>query len=590
MKVNSLLKEVVLEKGIHEINFETIYPIGKIEGDYNDVTYFIGDEENKTTKYANKVKINVSKKTAIKIYLGAGYYVLYDEKMTNKFLYSSGWSGGDGIFSFNVTNGKDNIGLDEDINTLFVFGDTFVGKSDEKTNNRIEPHAMPNNSLAYMKNDKIEFFVNQNELNGIQAFYEMDPKFDTDGTIPYQLINELAKDKFGYISGYGGKDIYLIFDFHTSREIERVNIYNYFNEQMFDSRKRGFKEIKISYSDDNINFKHLKNYTLKISENTNFFEEVSLDIIARYIKIEVLSNYNDENYIEGLYGLSKIEFFNKDRKYLDIDIKTNSVYMEKRLNQWIWLQDGVVIDDKLYFIPIIITGDQSQPEGLQFRVCGAALFETKIVSEKLDFSTVKQKRAPLMLRKGTKEYLLGAGIFANTLQANTLNPDGYIYTYGFISEMGFRQLIVSRVLKDKFSLFDDWEYYSAGKWSKNLTDATPLLDHVSPELSVMELRDGPNKGKFMAVFTYDTNTTKVSFSIGESITGPFSKPQPIYLAKETEEFKSTTYTYNAKAHPHLSKANKLLASYNVNTYSFEHNMSDYKIYRPRFINIIHTID
>jgi len=43
-----------------------------------------------------------------------------------------------------------------------------------------------------------------------------------------------------------------------------------------------------------------------------------------------------------------------------------------------------------------------------------------------------------------------------------------------------------------------------------------------------------------------------------------------------------------KAHPHLSKSEEILVSYNTNTYSYAHNMSDYRIYRPRFIRLIDT--
>ena len=184
--------------------------------------------------------------------------------------------------------------------------------------------------------------------------------------------------------------------------------------------------------------------------------------------------------------------------------------------------------------------------------------------------------------------MFGAGVFANTKQANTLNPDGYIYLYGCKTTMGLRELVVARVKEENYQYFDDYEFYSNGQWVTKINEATALLGHVSTELSVTELRDGHNKGKFMCVFTYDVNTPEVAFAIGDTPYGPFTKPQTLYLTPEPSVFKSTTYTYNAKAHPHLSTSKKILVTYNTNTYSFEHNMSDYRVYRPRFLTFNDT--
>ena len=82
------------------------------------------------------------------------------------------------------------------------------------------------------------------------------------------------------------------------------------------------------------------------------------------------------------------------------------------------------------------------------------------------------------------------------------------------------------------------------------------LEHISCEMSVSQLLDGQNKGKYIAVFTYDTNTPYIAYSLGDSLVGPFSDPQKVYHTPEQDIFKSTTYTYNAKAHPHLSKSTR----------------------------------
>ncbi len=56
----------------------------------------------------------------------------------------------------------------------------------------------------------------------------------------------------------------------------------------------------------------------------------------------------------------------------------------------------------------------------------------------------------------------------------------------------------------------------------------------------------------------------------------------IYTAPE-DGISPNTYTYNAKAHPHLSTPDRLLISYNVNTFDFFEHFSNADIYRPRFV-------
>lgn len=588
MKKGDLIKKVSLNEGRHRIELNNIFPIGDIKGSVQDVKYYIKNELNQDSYYADTLEITMAKPGDIDIHLGLGYIAQPQPKWDEKFKRNDQWSGGDGIYSFNLTNGKDRFDLDEEVETLLVFGDTFVGRSDPKTHQRVQPHAMPNNSIAYLKGNRIDFKVSQQPNGAIDAFYKVDDRYDKNGSTAYQLIDTLSKEKFGYVSAYGHKETALVFDFHTVRQISHVDIYNYYNDESKESNKRGFKDVLWYTSQDGKTWHVLKKDVFKLSQSNEDKQRISLDTKTRYLKLACQTNYNDDTYQEGLFGLNRVAFFNQNHHYKDIDITADSVMIEEKQNAWIWLQDGVVIKDKLYFVPIYVNTDMDQPEGLQFRVVGAALYQTKIKNSQLDFKTIVSKRAPLMDRKGDSEWLMGAGIFSNTKQADALSPDGYIYVYGFKTTMGMRELIVARVKENRFDLFDDWQYYAAGKWVTELTDATPLVGHVSTELSVTELREGHNKGKYMVVFTYDTNTTKVAFSVGQTPWGPFSKPQVIYVTPEVNYFKSTTYTYNAKAHPHLSKSKSILVSYNTNTYSFDHNMSDYRIYHPRFISLKDT--
>ena len=48
---------------------------------------------------------------------------------------------------------------------------------------------------------------------------------------------------------------------------------------------------------------------------------------------------------------------------------------------------------------------------------------------------------------------------------------------------------------------------------------------------------------------------------------------------------NSIYTYNAKGHPHLSAAQSLLVSYNVNACSLSANYEHAMIYSPRFLEL-----
>src|SRR5690606_15692730 len=119
-------------------------------------------------------------------------------------------------------------------------------------------------------------------------------------------------------------------------------------------------------------------------------------------------------------GLSRIAFYHGEQHYKDIEANASSTLLKEREHSWIWLQDGAVVNDTLYFLPFIVNSDLDQPEGLQFRIVGLAQFSIKIKDGKLDFSTLTQKRAPLLRKKGLSEWLFGSGVMPNTKQAGAL--------------------------------------------------------------------------------------------------------------------------------------------------------------------------
>lgn len=597
MKLGQVIQREAIKQGISTLKLDHIYPIGSISGNHlTDIVYFVDEfVSSKNTDqvvYANKIVITASQDTEVEILLGNGYLSSKDEEWTKKFSQKQGWSGSDGIYSFNLTTGNDQFDQKRQFTNLFVFGDTFVGRTDKITKRRYEPLLMPNNSMGYLdaNSDKIEFLVNKTDKDSVTAFFKIEPAHDIVGTIAQNLVTyDQKKTNDGWISGYNPKKVWLIFDLNTPEYVDQIDIYNYYSQESSSLASRGVRIFRLLASSDNKKWNDLGEYELKKSTSKNDYQSITVGGAYRYFQFDIhfgagIGNHEDEMN-EGVFALSRVDFLHDGIKYRDIQAEASSTMLIDGAKSWIWLQDGVVVDKNLYFFPYQVVSDMNQPEGLQFGIKGISMIKVPVIDNRIDFKNAIQKRTPFLFQKGESEITFGGGLMPNTRQAGSLNPDGFVYVYGYQTTYGLRQLVAARVLENDFELFDKWEFFDGIRWQKDITKTAPFLDHISTEFSVSPILKGRNKGKYICVFTYDTNTPYVAFSLSKSPVGPFDNPQIIYKTPEQEIFKSTTYTYNAKAHPQLCESDNILVSYNTNTYNFEHNMSNCDIYGPRIIRL-----
>lgn len=207
----------------------------------------------------------------------------------------------------------------------------------------------------------------------------------------------------------------------------------------------------------------------------------------------------------------------------------------------------------------------------------------------------KQKRtrnvSALLKKLKNFDYAYGMGVHCNTESAGAPDPDGYIYIYGYrdnFAAFSQKDLIVSRIHEDDFPDFSKLRYWNGRDWVDDIEQSALILERVSCEVSVTPITVGPYKGKYIAVYTQDVQSDRIMYAIGDSPVGPFDKPVQCYTVPETGDpavgGKGTLYTYNAKAHPHISPAGTLLISYNVNVNGDDHarHTNDY---RPRFISL-----
>lgn len=246
--------------------------------------------------------------------------------------------------------------------------------------------------------------------------------------------------------------------------------------------------------------------------------------------------------------------------------------------QLFWLGDGFVNKEKDNTLYIFGYKVERTGEGVfDFIEPGVSIIAVPNGSQP-PFEKQRQMETPLHLQHPKLgEGNLGAGILVNTSWAGATAPDGYVYVYGSIGMD--KNLVAARVQPKDFEDFGQWRFWDGTGWNTDKNALHPITTAASNELSVTPL---PN-GKYLLIFQVMGLSDKVGMRIGDSPVGPFSDITEIWTAPE---WKKGLWTYNAKAHPALSKPGELLISYNTITADFWNDIQkNADIYHPRFIRL-----
>ena len=246
--------------------------------------------------------------------------------------------------------------------------------------------------------------------------------------------------------------------------------------------------------------------------------------------------------------------------------------------QLFWLGDGFINKEKnntLYVFGYKV--ERTGPGVFDFIEPGVSLIAVKDAT-KPPFTNQRQIETTLHIKNDKLgEGNFGAGVLVNTKWAGAPAADGYVYVYGCIGQD--KNMVVARVKPVDFENMQSWRFYNGSSWSENINDLKPVTNGVSNELSMTTLADG----RFLLVFQVMGLSDKVGIRVATSPVGPFSEIEEIYT---TPEWKEGIWTYNAKAHPNLSKPGELLISYNTITADFWNDIQkNAHIYRPRFIRL-----
>ena len=244
-----------------------------------------------------------------------------------------------------------------------------------------------------------------------------------------------------------------------------------------------------------------------------------------------------------------------------------------------WLGDGFVNtegDGSLYIFAYKI---RNVAGGIYpFRQLGVSLIIIP-PGDTPPYTKHRQVETPLFIEKDDagEQATYGSGIFVNTRSAGAPNPDGYIYVYGV---KGIdKKLLVCRTKPGDMTNFEEWEFWTGQAWDHDIRKAGPVTSHCSNEMSLSPLPDG----RYILTFQVLGAEPEVAVQVGRSPVGPFQPMKKIWHTEEVNE-DLDYFTYNAKAHPHLSPKGSLLISYNINSFDFWADILDHpNLYRPRFI-------
>lgn len=250
-----------------------------------------------------------------------------------------------------------------------------------------------------------------------------------------------------------------------------------------------------------------------------------------------------------------------------------------------WLQDGTSVGGKFHCFPLIVGPNPNGPEGFEFEVHGVALVSAPMGEDGPELDRQEQTDTPFYFRSaaGHTTYF-GAAVLPLTEEAGAPNPDGFVYVYG-LQQDGGTKLVAARVPEGELERAPSWTFWNGSEWTERKEDCAPIAPETSTELSVTPMTGGWLDGKYVVIFQQGgIQGNRVAAYVGDSPAGPFETAIPLYACFEQKEGNGI-YTYNAKAHPHLSRPGELLVSYNVNTTSWDAHTRHGGIYRPRFIRV-----
>ena len=250
-----------------------------------------------------------------------------------------------------------------------------------------------------------------------------------------------------------------------------------------------------------------------------------------------------------------------------------------KAGEYYWLGDGFVnhANNNMYIFAYRIRNTEDGSD-FPFKEVGNALLVIP-QGNKFPFENYRQLELPFGNEDDTTQISFGAAVLSNTVNDKTFSPDNFVYVYGIRGKT--KELVSARVKPGAIEDFSLWEFWNGNAWSTNLKNAIAIEDSVSNELSVTPI----GENQYALVYQYGGIFPTIYMQFGSTPAGPFGPRRKVW--DTTNDIKDPDlFTYNAKAHPAISKPGELLVSYNVNSFKFFDVIDRMpNLYRPRFIRV-----
>ncbi|MHB8962984.1 MAG: DUF4185 domain-containing protein [Saccharofermentanales bacterium] len=292
---------------------------------------------------------------------------------------------------------------------------------------------------------------------------------------------------------------------------------------------------------------------------------------------------------------SSAEFYGNHPAALDFRIRTSPEGKPDSLipnpgdgRYFYWLQDCLVHNDRYISFTDNIVFDGSGMEGFQFDLVGVDMVSIPLKDGSLDFDGVTAK--PTTLFTGSPRSYFGCAVLPNTREAQMPFADGYVYIYG-LRDSGLltKSLLVARVDPDHLEDFGHYTFFNGTEYVAGIENAAIICEEGGAEMSITPITAGKHAGRYLFLYSNGNVGNRISCRISDSPAGPFSESILLYEIREPENISrfggQKIYTYNAKAHYHVSSEDSLLISYNVNSQDFESHLKNAEIYRPRLLRL-----
>lgn len=254
--------------------------------------------------------------------------------------------------------------------------------------------------------------------------------------------------------------------------------------------------------------------------------------------------------------------------------------LEAQEGDYYWLGDGFVSNENgnLYLFAYRIRNTNTKDD-FPFREVGNTLLVVPQGSQYPfeDYYEIDLSLSDYDLPGHTS---FGVGVLNNSREAGAHDPDGFVYVYGIRG--GNKELVAARTKPESVEDVSGWEFWNGTGWSENVNESEALSDSVSNELSVSSIGDG----RYALVYQYGGIFPTIYMQIGETPVGPFGPRLKVWETTDYLEDKDL-FSYNAKAHPAISRPGELIVSYNVNSFKFFEVIERMpNLYRPRFVRIV----